>query len=548
MSFSPISNLNKNCFNLSYAGYAPGLSSNPLFFRRAFTAVEIGDDSAIYMGTFGGEWQAKSWDVGAVLTKLLSTGNPDMGYMNNQGTGFVFLQSGRNVAQINKILIEPDNSSIIGGGFNTFNSSNSYNLVKLKRDGTKDSTFFSTGLPTGTTVSDIKKQSDGKYIICGAFPTYSGASRNSICRINSDGTLDTTFNVGTGFSAVYVLLVYSIALQSDGKIIAVGRFQSYNGTNVYQICRLNTDGTLDNTFTTSTDTDVFSYISKVIVLPDDKILICGNFKTYLGNLAPGFAKLNSNGTFFGTYTGYTSFFSNDSISTIALQSDGKIILGPWIYQNLPILRLNSDLTLDANFTRQVFPSINVNGPTIYQIGLSQELLQDIYIVGEFMSISGSTYSKSSSYIAKLGPNGELRNCIYDPPLNIEYKTISNFINSPSTQYDERVRFTLTNGATCYVFDKFNIPISGTTTKIDYSDLYKEQFECNQRKINAATNISFVARYNAGATGSYTFTINGNTISTNTFSTTGTEQTLFTYPYSSISNGQRWELITNITYP
>ena len=545
MNFSPVSELNKNCFNILYGGFGLG-QSNPAYYHRAFTAVEVGNDAAIYLAGFDTSWQGQSVDYGNILLKLLSTGNLDMGYMMNQGTGFSIIISSVNSPIINKILLEPDNSSVIGGYFNTFNGINSYSLIKLKRDGTKDTSFFSTALPTGSTINDIKKQSDGKYIIGGKFTTYSGVTKNCICRINSDGTLDATFDVGTGFSAGYGLSINSIDIQSDGKIVVCGMFNSYNGTTVYQICRLNTNGTLDNTFTTSTNTDIFQYKNKVIVLSDDKILVCGNFSTYLSNTAPGFAKLNSNGTFFGSYTGYTLPSSNDSITTIGLQSDGKIILAPWI-PGVQLLRLNSDLTLDSNFIRQYMPSINANGPTYYNIGFSKELLQDIYIVGEYMNVSGSTYSISSAYVTKLGPNGELKNCIYDPPLNIEYKITNNFTNSPSYTYAQGISFILSNNGTCTIAGTGSF-ISGTTYSVtNYTSFYTNELACTRYYIKTGTNLSFYGAYIMGGTGSYTFKINGNVVSTNTFTTTGASQTLFTYPYSSISNGQKWELITNISY-
>src|SRR5206468_1632456 len=75
---------------------------------------------------------------------------------------------------------------------------------------------------------------DGKIIIGGDFTTYSGTTRNRIARINADGTLDASFNPGTGASGT----VYSTAVQSDGKIIIEGSFTSYNGTGRNRIARV----------------------------------------------------------------------------------------------------------------------------------------------------------------------------------------------------------------------------------------------------------------------------------------------------------------------
>ncbi|MFI5224848.1 MAG: delta-60 repeat domain-containing protein [Nitrospirales bacterium] len=69
-------------------------------------------------------------------------------------------------------------------------------------------------------------QGDEKIIIGGYFTSYNGTERNHIARLNADGTLDNTFNTGTGANEH----VSTTAIQSDGKIIIGGSFTSYNGT------------------------------------------------------------------------------------------------------------------------------------------------------------------------------------------------------------------------------------------------------------------------------------------------------------------------------
>src|SRR5204863_3753591 len=98
---------------------------------------------------------------------------------------------------------------------------------------------FNIGTGTvGYAVEAISIQSDGKVIIGGVFTTYNGVAKNHIARLNTDGSLDASFNSGTGPNNS----VYSTALQSDGKIIVGGTFMSYNGTAINKIARLNTDG------------------------------------------------------------------------------------------------------------------------------------------------------------------------------------------------------------------------------------------------------------------------------------------------------------------
>ena len=84
-------------------------------------------------------------------------------------------------------------------------------------------------------------QSDGRIIISGSFDTYNGVARNGIARLNTDGSLDITFNPGTGVNNN----IFKTSLQSNGKIIISGSFDTYNGVARNRIARLNTDGSLD---------------------------------------------------------------------------------------------------------------------------------------------------------------------------------------------------------------------------------------------------------------------------------------------------------------
>jgi uncharacterized delta-60 repeat protein len=127
-------------------------------------------------------------------------------------------------------------------------------------------------------------QSDGKIIIGGRFTKYNGVNVNKIARLNTDGTLDTTFNIGTGFSTSSSLLgIVKIKLQADGKIIIIVA----NGGNS-KVFRLNSNGTVDTTFVTGLGTFGNNEQYSVGVNPpnpcvlqsDGKLLLGGNFTSY----------------------------------------------------------------------------------------------------------------------------------------------------------------------------------------------------------------------------------------------------------------------------
>ena len=87
---------------------------------------------------------------------------------------------------------------------------------------------------TGTVYKSII-QSDGKILVGGYFSTYLGLKQNFLIRLNSDGSKDESFEIGTGPNNS----ILTIALQNDGKIIIGGAFTSYQGFECNRLARLN---------------------------------------------------------------------------------------------------------------------------------------------------------------------------------------------------------------------------------------------------------------------------------------------------------------------
>jgi uncharacterized delta-60 repeat protein len=283
-----------------------------------------------------------------------------------------------------KTLIQPDGKILVCGGFTNFNGISRKGIARINQDGSLDTSFnIGNGFDNGAFTMAL--QTDGKILVGGWFTEYNGFSSNRIIRLNQDGSIDPSFIVGSGFNNV----VYSIALQNNGKVIVGGAFQSYDGTLYNCLIRLNDDGLIDNNFNIGNGFN--GAVSHVKILDASKILVAGNFNFYNGNVRQGLVKLNSNGSLdltFGNNTGITNVFPvSVAVWDSQLQTDGKIILcGEFNeYQGNPrerILRINANGSIDTTF----IPPINGFKNTVRTISLIDS--NNIIAGGDFTSFDG----------------------------------------------------------------------------------------------------------------------------------------------------------------
>src|SRR5690606_4797228 len=230
-------------------------------------------------------------------------------------------------------------------------------------------------------VSSIVTQPDGKVLVGGNFTMFNGQPQNRIMRLNPDGSLDTTFDVGTGIENYMGEL--TIALQPDGKILVGGHtIITYDGQTLNKrIIRLNSDGSLDTSFEEIMGGSG-GYIKTITLQPDGKILIGGWFGGPLRN----FNRLNSDGSVDATFLGDTGFDVFGYVYSSAIQADGKIVVGGTFtkyntYYRNGILRLHGDETADVEDFENPSSSIQVYpNPTKDYINItSEEIIQSIEI-------------------------------------------------------------------------------------------------------------------------------------------------------------------------
>jgi uncharacterized delta-60 repeat protein len=185
-------------------------------------------------------------------------------------------------------------------------------MVRINTNGTRDTTF-NIGAGFNSDVNAVIIQPDGKIVATGNFTSYSGSAINRIVRINTNGTRDTTFNVGTGFT---VSSGISLALQSDGKIICANLNQQYSGSTNRYIIRINTDGTLDNTFNANANASLASTsgTQNSLAIDASGSIYWGNsFTTFSGSFTPNrIVRLNTSGAVDETFNQSFPNFVNDT--------------------------------------------------------------------------------------------------------------------------------------------------------------------------------------------------------------------------------------------
>jgi uncharacterized delta-60 repeat protein len=238
--------------------------------------------------------------------------------------------------------------------------------------------YYLSGFGFDDPVRDIAIQPDGKVIAVGTFNFAAGAGSRKVVRLNTDGTIDSSFRTGYGVSNS-VDAIHRVIVLPDGKILLGGFFTSFNGRAANGIVRLNSDGSTDLTFSTS-GVAGSGGVYTMAVQPDGKIVVAGSFSSFGGSPANKIARLNPGGSLDATFSGAADI--SGWILSIDFQPDGKILIGGNLQLtngSLGLARLLPDGSFEASFTVVVFGVVNV----VKVIG------SNILIAGSFGNISGT---------------------------------------------------------------------------------------------------------------------------------------------------------------
>lgn len=317
----------------------------PIPSESQISCVQLQTDGKILIGGYLKDYAGVMKNS---FTRLNSDGTPDTSFNIDTGLN----------DEVFSIAVRDNGTTLIGGSFTRFQNISKNRIVSLNNDGSNDASF-NIGSGFNKTVRIIATQPDGKILVGGDFTEFNGASANHIVRLNSDGSKDNTFDTGSGFNNY----VQTIAVQPDGKILVGGRFNEFNGQTQMYCLRLNADGSKDSSF--EVDESFNHRVTHIEMQADAKIFVAGNFTTFNGEDQRFMVSLNPDGskdTSFDVGTSYDSYvtldYPTDIILDIAIQVDGKILVlcfsGWFQEQNVGSpMRINSDGTVDEDFESNV---------------------------------------------------------------------------------------------------------------------------------------------------------------------------------------------------
>lgn len=365
------------------------------------TAIVVQPDGKVVLGGYFTRAQSPGLNAPVVrnhVARVLTSGALDTTFQIDEGGRILASVTDRSTGKIT-----------VAGSFTNVGGQVRYYVARLDANGVLDSAFKPelNGAVYAMSLYTADDANKGKLLIGGAFTTIGGETRNHIARLNADGSLDTTFSPGLDG------LVGSIALQSDGKILVGGLFNSVTPTGTttstarQNLLRLTSTGTLDETFKPIPN----GAVSSILVLPDSKILVGGSFTLIESGSQYGYryrlARLNTDGSL---DLGYDVKF-NDAVSTIAREADGSILVGGRFgtaagngsmeeVVRKYLARVKPDGTLDSAFNP---------APNGIVLALAVQEDKKILVGGAFTGFqpNGATDVTTTRYVARLNTDGTL---------------------------------------------------------------------------------------------------------------------------------------------
>ncbi len=261
------------------------------------------------------------------------------------------------IGSVFRVQVQRDGKLLVIGEF-SLSGRSCTNLVRLNYDGTLDTQFCVTAWDPRNpdrpvaTVGAVAEQSDRKILVGGSFTNIAGAQRRNLVRLNSNGTLDSSFNPGFAFSpGAYVS---EIAVQRDGSLLVQGDGLKIGTTLLPRMIRVTANGSVDSSFVSPLAPGEAGFPEA-----DGGYVVVGSepsglgYRGYVRRILPDGAVDPQLSVYLTVDVPFPNF--RQFVSAVALQADGALILGGTfdrvngglLRRNL--VRIRSDGTVDETF-------------------------------------------------------------------------------------------------------------------------------------------------------------------------------------------------------
>ncbi len=279
-------------------------------FNDKITALAVDSKSRIIVGGLFSEYNG-------VPVKGLLRLNPDGSIDDTFNIGSGFSQATTPFS----IVVDSINRIIVGGDFTSYNGQNVGRLMRLKENGNIDTSFNSGGVGFNNVVYALKLDNQENIFVGGTFISYNGTTVNRVAKLTSNGTLDSSFSVGTGPN----LLVKCLDISSDGHLIVGGSFTLFNGVSKKNIAKLSSNGSLDNSFNAGAGFN--NMVNTLSILPSLQILVGGAFTTYDSITSRRITLLRGSGLIDSSFNSGGYGLSGSAANSLVVDVDGKAVIG-----------------------------------------------------------------------------------------------------------------------------------------------------------------------------------------------------------------------------
>lgn len=362
------------------ASFDPTFAVHQGVLDGAVNGVVIQSDERLVVG---GWFQQVSGVPRKGVARLNQNGTLDTAF--DPGSGLDF---GGNAGWLNLVKLQGDGKLLVAGIFNKVNGTNRNYVARLNSDGSLDTSFDDgSGPAAGGIVGDVwgmEMLADGRIIVGGCFTTYNGIARNGLARLNTNGTVDASYQPAGANTVV------PFGLKTDGKIVFAGMWDDYarcinaDGTTT----RTNADGTTNIIFIVTAN----NIIRQISSLPDGNTMLAGSFTSLNGQARRCLARLLPDGSVDATFVPDLNLFWNGSSSPyiyrFAVQADGKVLAAVKSYVSPSgnyLVRFHNDGTLDSDFEPMRFAIPAGDNDTISTISFQSD--NKIIVGGQFQTVN-----------------------------------------------------------------------------------------------------------------------------------------------------------------